>query len=330
MKPPNEPANEATMMVNCSAKYSAMPAELRNLILLNLGETDLANIAVVNRQCCIDCADPSLPQTRTAIIKCNHTDGSKPKVWSPGTHPLVGVLVKIQVAASRFNDRFNHVKLMSHSGLGKINAREAKPIVRRLKLPLVTHLDMSFPKEALHWKVAEKEIHPSVGRIWTQIMPHLEEVNLSYAHVANSTLTDFANNCHNIQKIICESGILDASVTGLDLDQCRNLKELYLTNTWWAANPKEIHHIFYDTDQNRACPLAKCIENLERVSLKDCKFFDASKEQPFKIGEAFTQMSLMKFVRSAKKLQWFNSDLTKENIRILKRERPEITFVCKK
>ena len=37
----------------------------------------------------------------------------------------------------------------------------------------------------------------------------------------------------------------------------------------------------------------------------------------------------MNFVRHAPKLKWFQSDLSLENVAILKQERPEIVFVTK-
>lgn len=327
MKPPNKPFDVKTMAnANCSYRLDIdVPPEIRNLILQHLSETDLANYAMVNRQSCIDCAQPPLPQTRTATISC--TQENKTSLWNrTGTNPIVGILVKIQVAASRFNDRFNHIKVINHEGMPKVYRQEVKPITKRLTLPLVTHLDMSYPKEAEHFMVRDdKEIAPSINKVWTQIMPNLEQVNLSYTQVSHLSLADLSSNCPKLSKITCESGILNASVQGYDLDRCKNLKALYLTDTWLAANKKECEEIFIDPD-HIACPFSKCIENLERVSLKDAQFFDTKETH---VVKPFTQIGLMKFVRAAKKLQWFNSNLTAENIAILKKERPEITFVCK-
>jgi hypothetical protein len=39
-----------------------------------------------------------------------------------------------------------------------------------------------------------------------------------------------------------------------------------------------------------------------------------------------SQEMLMDFVRSAPSLQWFRSDLTPENVAMLQRERPGVTF----
>jgi hypothetical protein len=70
---------------------------------------------------------------------------------------------------------------------------------------------------------------------------------------------------------------------------------------------------------------------LERVSLKKATCFSC-----FCLGGGLTsggeyrevpQHALMKMVRKMPRLRWLRSDLTPENITILKSERPEITFV---
>jgi hypothetical protein len=37
---------------------------------------------------------------------------------------------------------------------------------------------------------------------------------------------------------------------------------------------------------------------------------------------------LIRFVRNAPNLRWFRSDLTPENVAMLKAERPDVTFVA--
>lgn len=72
--------------------------------------------------------------------------------------------------------------------------------------------------------------------------------------------------------------------------------------------------------------LAENVQSLVRVSCRRARWYNQN-SRFITIGETEEgQASLMRFVRSAGNLKWFRSDLTDENIEILKRERPEIVF----
>jgi hypothetical protein len=60
--------------------------------------------------------------------------------------------------------------------------------------------------------------------------------------------------------------------------------------------------------------------NLERVTLKRARY------DTLYGWRILPQEALLKFVRHTPKLRWFCSDLTPENIAILKEERPEVEF----
>jgi hypothetical protein len=67
--------------------------------------------------------------------------------------------------------------------------------------------------------------------------------------------------------------------------------------------------------------------NLERVTLKHAEYYVLSMLDPGGFSwKILPQEALMKFVRHTPKLRWFCSDLTPENIAILKEERPEVDF----
>jgi hypothetical protein len=62
--------------------------------------------------------------------------------------------------------------------------------------------------------------------------------------------------------------------------------------------------------------------NLERVTLKHAEYHTIR----YYSWKVLPQEALIKFVRHTPKLRWFCSDLTRENIAILKEERPEVEF----
>lgn len=72
--------------------------------------------------------------------------------------------------------------------------------------------------------------------------------------------------------------------------------------------------------------LLENIQSLVRVSCRRARWYTQN-SRFIAIGETEEgQASLMRFVRSAGNLKWFRSDLTDENVAILKKERPEIVF----
>jgi hypothetical protein len=67
--------------------------------------------------------------------------------------------------------------------------------------------------------------------------------------------------------------------------------------------------------------------NLERVTLKHADYRERYNGNPTDcFWKTLPQEVLIKFVRHTPKLRWFCSDLTQENIAILKEERPEVEF----
>ena len=70
---------------------------------------------------------------------------------------------------------------------------------------------------------------------------------------------------------------------------------------------------------------------LERLSIRNARYVKAwpIDHNPSKIqGEKIPQDDLIKFVRNAPPaLKWFRSDLSQENIEMLKNEKPNIKFV---
>jgi hypothetical protein len=63
--------------------------------------------------------------------------------------------------------------------------------------------------------------------------------------------------------------------------------------------------------------------NLERVTLKHVEYL---KRYAYDNWTALPQEALIKFARHTPKLRWFCSDLTQENIAMLKEERPDVEF----
>ncbi|MGK3762516.1 MAG: hypothetical protein ACI8RD_014834 [Bacillariaceae sp.] len=64
-----------------------------------------------------------------------------------------------------------------------------------------------------------------------------------------------------------------------------------------------------------------CSKALERVSIRNAKW-----QKDGDNTNTVPQNALIKLVRNAPSLRWFRSDLTQDNIDMLRLERPEIEF----
>jgi hypothetical protein len=298
-----------------------LPADLRIRILQYLEGDELGNFAMVSRQCWEDSRDPILPRGRTALIRCGRDGGFMPS-WNPySVVTFLGVLMHIQRACARdrFNNRFTSVKLVGHGGLDKVTNRDAKPVLRGVSLEHVTSLDLSLPHNA---KKKDRKVSACIPRLLCQIMPNLKEVDFSYCDMAQSALSDVAKHCPLLEKITCHDGISTTFADGQDLRVCKNLKEIYMDSTCWYSCQREYSEVLFHRPDLDVCIFWRCLENLERVSIKDAIYFSFG-ERP---QQPYTQTGLMKFVRLAPKLRWFRSDLTAGNIALLKAEKPHIMF----
>lgn len=364
---------DAPMLDSCPIQWTGLPPEVRNSVLQNLGERDLAEYAMTSRQCRDDAGWSNLSQRRTAVIQCSDRHlSTDSQLFGLGMHPLVGALLKIPTTKSSshgnsqvFQDRFTCIQLEGASRLPKINNREARPILRSLSLPGVTHLDLSSSPNNTHVTVHYNHHHkaphvaPSIVRLWTQVLPSLMDLDLSYNLVSTATLADIARNGHALTTLRIVGGCLasssvtlvdfhksgSSSSTGAQQPKQETLRFLYLQNCCVAATQQEEDDVFEDEYRPDACPFSHVVGDLERMSLTGCRYYDIKKEKENALqmmqvgnnnnlaesnalrGKPFTQLSLMKIVRKATNLKWFQSDLTELNVAIMKEERPDVTFV---
>ena len=121
------------------------------------------------------------------------------------------------------------------------------------------------------------------------------------------------------------------SLIGAEMKDLHRLKELYMDGCVFnACRYKLDTPIQFDTD---GIPnnffLCQCSQSLERVSVKNSQYWASGR--PMRTDQdppRLPQTTLMKFIRHAPpSLTWFRSDLSQENIEVLRLERPEIEFV---
>jgi hypothetical protein len=126
------------------------------------------------------------------------------------------------------------------------------------------------------------------------------------------------------------------SMDGSEFENCGNLRQLYLDRSRFSppynSQPWARDSVYEGYDR-RFYWFSK-VEDLTYLSIRSAWYTVEVEEEdedgyPYDdwIDVPITQGMLMKMVRLTPTLRWLRSDLTDENVEILRRERPDVTFV---
>ena len=186
---------------------------------------------------------------------------------------------------------------------GKINN-----ILKTLKLSGVVSFDMSSTTISA-WLC--RHFFYSTVEALARILPNLREIDLSNTEGHPTILRVFSRKCPRLEKVTWNNTnqvLSSASIDGGDVREATNLKEMYMDNALLRAG------LFH-----------KCGSKvLERISIKNARYYRYTHSGRVPVA----QNALIKFIRHAPpSLRWFRSDLTQENIGMLRSERPNIEFV---
>ena len=162
---------------------------------------------------------------------------------------------------------------------------------------------------------------------FSKILLNLHEVNLSNTGFRYDALKSFSTRCNHLEKVTWNNANRSSlvSVDGADIQKATNLREIYMDES--SFHHENSDWICVDLENRPDLFLFhECGSTvLERVSIRNAKWcgFDQ-----FEDPTTIPQNALIKFVRKApKSLRWFRSNLTTENMTMLRSERPEIELV---
>ena len=199
--------------------------------------------------------------------------------------------------------------------------------VQRAQLPGVTSLDMS----------CHSPEHGHVDRNLLlirlcQILPNLKELDASNL-IINDGDDDMRNEilrlCPNLTSVTWKGSSAPLSGHYLNFPE---MHELNLDDSMFHIRGPFLEERtegrdYEEEPTNGAAVnffmLMDC-QHVERLSIKGTSY--GMEDMGF---QPVTQAMLIKMVRHHATLQWLRSDLSEENVVMLKRERPEITFVSK-
>lgn len=227
----------------------------------------------------------------------------------PNRHKLQHIREVTIINGHKFGHRFN------------ADIKKNESILKQLRLKGVISLQMLLSSK----NTEQIYVRNSFPYTLALILPNLREIDLSNTMVSPSILVSFSDKCSRLEKITWNNIALFSYITidGSKMRNIKNLKEIYMNDSEFVGLSL-LNHALSDLDNDEYSHIFlfhKCSHVLERVSIKNAI---VGFSQPFLIP----QNALIKFIRNAPlSLTWFRSDLTPENIKMLRRERPEIEFV---
>jgi hypothetical protein len=304
--------------------FDDVPAECNVRILQFLDVDELANIAQVSHRFHENSLDPSLPQNRTATLACVRRWDESTGTFSASPLLLMQKLIDKAVLDQCW--RFTKIKIVGHNLLENITIPEVRDMLPNTRmLHHVRVLDLSFPSNAVQRDTNFKDCVPA---LLASAMPCLVEIDLSNAGVTESALGYFAYECPGLEKVTWNNHHANTQMSGEALIDCEHLTEIYMDDSVFTYDVGESPLILALTGQWVSYSIfCDCSTNLVRVSLKNAKCREPRAFLSPGPAETFPQIGLVKFVRNTPSLRWFGSDLSPENVAILRAERPEVTYV---
>jgi len=311
---------------------ATLPLSLLIIIVNNLGtQEDLVNISVLSKQFHMIV---HLPAIGTRIVRVYEL--SPCSIRNRGSDlRLVQRLVHNQL---NNHDKFGHYH---HFRLNRINEFDHEIIGADndlLPINSITSFDLSLSSSSFsslasltlapNW--AEPQILVSLGNIFSNV----QEINLSHVRfdvqsfqLSALDLRIFFNSLLSLQKITwhhCDRNIL---LAGFPLHPKRT-KQIYADDSNFTVLRSHMKLMSVNPVRqlrNDIFMFHKC-KSLECLSIRNARYTTNDIDDIF--TKAVSQQMLIKFVRKApSSMRWFRSDLTEDNMEMLRLERPNIELL---
>jgi hypothetical protein len=182
-------------------------------------------------------------------------------------------------------------------------------------------------------------------------LPNLRRITVSSSYVPGLYLEEVSGRCPNLTSLTWHGQARSLYLSGVVLGR-GGARDLYMDDCTFyecrdpfAAAANDEDDVDDDDDEGFTCMFASCVGTLERVSIRNARYFVHvfrgrrknetqppifSPEEDRRVRSAakdLPQRAIVDFVRRAPNLRWLRSDLTPENVATLQRERPDVAFV---
>eukprot|EP00980_Cylindrotheca_fusiformis_P014502 scaffold3875_cov123-Cylindrotheca_fusiformis.AAC.22 len=287
-----------------------------NCLLIVLGFLDfedVASFALTSKGCNQVRCHPSLDQTRSGTIRLGN-----------GASDTAELISKVSEEnwADVFSGRRTHLRLekLPHLSPG-IDAIDEDFVHKIVPLKGVESLDCSVLEGSRNstWLLEYAEYVDkglAQGLVLSLLFPNIREINMDCLPLTTLGVALIAETNPALEVVRWQRSIVwpISNEAETYMKAFRNVKELYLDQSKMV--------LCSNLDPERLWSfLAAHNHRLTKVSLRGTRSYTRNGR-----FDSLSQETLMKFVRFSGALKWFRSDLTMENIAILKQERPDITF----
>jgi hypothetical protein len=181
----------------------------------------------------------------------------------------------------------------------------------------------------------------SLPRALSRILPKLQEINLSNTDIEIDVLKLVSKKCPHLETIIWNNNKVgddpqrlynEFYMSGGWARGVNNLKNIYMDNCdflWTDFLQTNLNDMSNLNNHQEIFMFHVCCEALERVSIRNAKTYCDGRYRTYNdIPVAIPQNALIKFVLNAPpSLRWFRSDLTQENMTMLRLRRPGIELL---
>jgi hypothetical protein len=215
----------------------------------------------------------------------------------------------------RFND-LSKIETEIELAYSTLRTRELQQIVFNVQMYGITSLDLSLPFPTSYTNSILITTYALADSF-----PNLREADFSNTGVDNECLRRFSENCPLLEKITIHNNDAGIGMWGYAMKASNNLKEIHMDNSkfhiWNKITISDLNN------HQDIFMFHECCKALERFSVRNIKYRYVSDDE-----KLFTQNVLIKFVRNAPPtLRWLRSDLTPDNMTMLRIERPGIELL---
>jgi hypothetical protein len=316
---------------NC---FDLLHEECRVYIFKFLTFDDLDKASATSRRFCDYCRHPSLllgqaMQNPTAIVRVVTANEDV------SLHPFVRVARCFGAMASDDTRRikfehFSRFKILHSSLLVEGEPSRLDGLYSRrlpiVPIPQITSLDMSTePSSSL--EPVESATEKAMVTFIAWMLPNLRALDVSHWKFRNISLRWISEHCKNLEQLAWRGHHFGDGLSGYRLSHFPNLREVNMDGACFNGGGQvNTVSVLYDEHYEEEFLFHRISDRVERVSIKNARYKNDGMEPT-----SIPQEGLAKFVRHARNLRWFRSDLTPSNIEMLRQElleqgRPEITF----
>ncbi len=295
-------------------------------ILSFLEPEEMNDAMLINSDFCKARNADSLDQSRKAIINCTSDEANllhlmqtiESKKWASGEFSGESNKRILKIIGLKSHVWWDGLQ-MQRDGFNYVNRVEEWLAERTdFKLTSVTSLDVSSSYTGI--------VQPRIVQKIARILPNLQEGNFS--HDGDSpplcySIRDFCSFCPSLCRLRFNRSIVNIFPPAVDSEHAKQITELYLNGSMltydeWHDEWRPMLSV-HDTNEY----IFHNFSNLQRLDIQNAFHQGFISDNPNK----FCQEQLVKLVRSHPTLRWLKSDLTDENIALLKVERPEVILV---